>query len=434
MSRKLDYRRLKSSRGRYPVEGALIAKGQDGTAAIVFDFPASPKDAPAAPFDVETLASLLPNAAMLSQDAILSRFVETALLTGPLFGDAADEAVADWECEVRIAQCALTLQEIINGDKPVDFAMNPVDKIVVSRQDDGSPIFSSYFLSLPMGLGAGRLEGLFPAMPWMKRFAASDTYDYVFAVPDEDDSQRYLDLILVSFPGEISAEGYTFLVSYFQEMQLELAGVMQQEEGFTEDDLMPVGQASIQESALDAADLPQLQRLVHAIITLHLQGIHVDLFKSDGSSDFLAFENYLSSLWYDFAMHLGAVKVGYCSECGRGFSLTGHRGMEREYCSEQCRAKARNERRRVRVEQSRKDFLEGKSVNEIARGVYGDMALQPALDQVRKNLSTWPKLKQAVRKSMAEGDGAFVRRCLQERAVDEDFVRREASALLKRRR
>ena len=440
------YARLKDSRGRFPITGAELGASPTGAARIEFAFPDEPDPAPLPAFNLESLAGSLPAIPQVSQDLLLARLRENALATGPIFGEAAAESATEWLCEIRIAQAALRIQQSINGDLDIARLGDIVVASEVCDAGTGEVAFRSYCLSLVVGVGIeAALERLFPAMPWMKRFADDGgSCDYAFACCDASDDQHVLDIHLIAFPHEIRTGDYAVMTDYFARVGYDVSDALAADAAERGVELaavdpapageLLVGESSAREAVIDAADAPHLQRLVHVLIALHTEGVHVDLFKSDGSADFLAFDTYLSSLWYDFAMRLGTVKMGYCLQCGKGFSTTGHRGMDKEYCSEACRTQAKNERRRAQKAQLRKLFMEGRAVAEVAAEVYPDMAPAVAQDNVRKELRRWPALKHAVEEDLLAGDGAFTKRCLEDDAIDRDFVVRKAKLAAKRRR
>lgn len=440
--------RLKTSRGRFPVEGASLRNNSDGLAEVAFDFPDSPDAENAAAagtrFDVESLACTLPQTPVVDESLLLERIMQAARLTGPLFGQPQAESILDWVCEIRIAQIALALQQAVNGNTDLAVPSNHVVKSQVSAASaQRAAVFTSYCLSLSLGqAGKGQLEQVFPAMPWMKRFADDGLRDYAFARVDTVEGQRIMDLHLVSFPQEIDATDYLVMTSYFQQQGYDIAQATQanpdlQElaglEAQAQASQLALVDAVSREAPLQEEDIPHLQRLVHALVSLHTEGVHVDLFKSDGSHDFLAFDTYVSSIWYSFAMRLGTVKMGYCIQCGRGFSTTGHRGIAKEYCSEACRTQAKNERRRAHTTTIRKLFMDGADVAHIAARVYPEAGTRAGQNQVRTALRRWPELKQAVARDIQQGDGAFTKRCLAEGAIEESFVARKAKAAAKAR-
>ena len=428
----LDYRRLKSSRGRFPVEDIEVRNSAQGYAEIAFSFPEGHQDAPAPAFDLETLACSLPVYQITDQDEIIERISNTAITSGPLLGAPEAESFSDWMAEIRLAQAALGIQRAVNGDAPFDGPGTPVVKSIVRNVESDAVVFTSYCLSLVTGVeGSTKLESTFPRMPWMKRFSDETACDYVFVCADDSQDQHVIDIHLIAFPEDVPTVDYSFMTGYFESLGHDVSGLGDDFEASGASGLATLDATTAENDRLRKADAPHLQHLVHALIALHTEPVHVDLFKSDGSRDFLAFDTYLSSLWYDFAMRLGKVKIGYCVQCGRGFSLTGHRGMDKEYCSETCRTQAKNERRRSQVSVLRDLFMDGLSVEEIAAKVYDDMARRPAEDAVRKSLRKWPTLKHAVEDDLKSGDGVFTRRCVEEGAVDEEWLARKARAVAK---
>lgn len=430
-SRQLDYRRLKTSRGRFPITGVELRNSEQGFAEIAFSFSdvfgASSFEMPA--FDLETLACALPSYQLEDQARIIERIAAAARTCGPLLGSPVAESVSDWMAEIRIAQTALEIQRAVNGDAPFDGSSIPVVKSLV-RDDAGGIVFTSYCLSHVAGVEhSAQLETTFPNMPWMKRFADEDACDYAFVCADDSDAQHVIDIHLIAFPQDIPTVDYSFMTAYFNALGHDVSDIGDDYGIASPSILANPNAVSFEECALSKSDIPHLQHLVHALIALHTEPIHVDLFKSDGSRDFLAFETYLSSLWYDFAMRLGQVKIGYCIQCGQGFSLTGHRGMDKEYCGEACRTRAKNERRRTQVSMLRSSFMNGLSVAEIAASVYADAAQRPAQDAVRKSLRKWPELKRAVEDDLKHGDGAFTRRCVNEGAIDPEWLARKLKAV-----
>ena len=428
------YQRLKSSHGRFPVEGVEISASRTGQAHITFRFPdAVPAASPPA-FDIESLACSLPSVADIPQDVLIERLESCALTCGPLLGQALPESALSWVCEVRIAQAALAIQRAINADAPLVSRGMPVVKSVVHDSSSEQVLFTSYCLSVVVGMdGDTALEDSFPRMPWMKRFVDDKSCDYAFVCCDTRDVQHVLDIYLVSFARDVPTVDYSYMVDYFTGLGLQVADADASDFASEGAEALS-GVAVSEERKLAKTDIPHLQHLVHVLIDLHMQGARVDLFKSDGSKDFLAFDTYASKLWYDFAMRLGQVKVGYCVQCGKGFSLTGHRGIAKEYCSEACRTQAKNQRRRAQLARAREQFMEGATVQQIARDVYADMAARPAQAAVRRALKQWPTLKRAIEQDLQSGDGSLTRRCVEQGAVDKDFLARKANAAATRNR
>lgn len=271
--------------------------------------------------------------------------------------------------------------------------------------------------SFTVNIAEGTTSAFFaemPEFPHFKKFSAPGMYDYAFFDLGEDDFGSYMTVTLFAFKREITAFDFAAALSAFAE------GDAASEAGFealleraSEEIGFPVNEPPSnyfglsEELILDPAesskqDVPHLQKLVHAIISLHLQGVGIDVFRSTESDDFMVFPNYLSYLWYRFSRQLGQVKIGYCEICGRGFSLAGHRGISRTYCSEQCKTKAKNARVKRQRDVCRELFIEQQlPVSEVAKTVYAEelsssvrankrKTPEEAENQVRKNLVATP--------------------------------------------
>ena len=162
-------------------------------------------------------------------------------------------------------------------------------------------------------------------------------------------------------------------------------------------------------------------------MSAHLDGVHVDAFADYEATGNLSFESFLAWLWYDFSKHLSRVSIGYCEQCGKPFSLVGYRGAERRYCSRQCKTDAKNARSKADREASRRMFLQGTSVAEIARELYPTVGADSAAARVRADLSKWVELKHRIDDQIAEvglAQAELLRRC----AVEGLDVKRLVSA------
>lgn len=195
----------------------------------------------------------------------------------------------------------------------------------------------------------------------------------------------------------------------------------------------PTGRDALSPSAeqLVATDLGHVQKLIHAIISLHLQGVTLDVFRSAEGDEFLAFDTYLSYLWNSFSRRLGQVKIGLCEVCGKGFSLTGHRGIKRRFCSEECKTKAKNLRRKETTARVREMFAEGASVAQIASAAYPKDTADKAEAKVRSLLEQWVELKhrladEADAADDVPGAAADEKRPLARRCTEEGVVVRES--------
>ena len=136
--------------------------------------------------------------------------------------------------------------------------------------------------------------------------------------------------------------------------------------------------------------------MVHALVAAHLLHARVDVFSADENTGHLRFPSYLGWLWYDFSCRLDVARIGYCARCRKPFSLVGHRGIDRRFCSEACKTAAKNERTRSRRNALRQAFLAGETVRALAGRHYPGEPAAAAAAKVRRELETWPKLKHEV--------------------------------------
>lgn len=166
-----------------------------------------------------------------------------------------------------------------------------------------------------------------------------------------------------------------------------------------------------------AEDLGALATLVRTLVAAHMRDARIDVFAVGGETGYFSFASHLSWLWYDFSHDLASVRVKYCARCGRGFSVAGHRGPERNYCSAACRNAAHNRRSSARRDDIRLGFLEdGRDVVTLAHEHFPDLREKDARDAVRDVLSSWPALKHAVDEAIEEDgwDAPLLRRCAEQ--------------------
>lgn len=421
--------RLRTSRGRYPVSDARIVIGEDGRMRIEFSL--AQEWGEERPIALEDLAGCLRASHDLDSDEICERIELFARKAGPLFGRAADETVSDWQFAIDAAQEAIRMQQQVNGTRPWVAESERVVKTVVT-DSAGKGLFTCY--NYLFGIGpekTGEYSASIPSAPWVRAFAEDRGGDYLFAVRSVEGGIEAFDVCLVSCEGSLSLALLAQMLCFFNDQPLTRAALLEmgagQLEGANLEEIermagaLEAGDAvRFAEVPVGKADAPHVQRIVQAMAALHLQRVTVDLFKSDGTDDSLAFDTFLSSLWYDFAMQLGAVKVGYCQECGAGFSLTGHRGLPKRYCSDDCRTKAKNRRERDKVDSARRMYMDGCGVSEIARELYPGKSERVASKDIVALLAKWPKLKQAVKAECLEGgDHPFARRCCNDGIISE---------------
>ena len=453
---------LRTTQGRFPVRRAECSlEGGLSQAKITFSFDDSGrgtsgesqgvKAGKARDFGVEDLAFLYGSDGHLDHMLIQ----DLALKTGPLFGAYGEESVADWVTESHMVKDVVTLQEVLNGQKPYALINgNPLtgqEALVAKchvRNANTSNSFDMY--SFTVNIAEGTTSAFFagmPNFPHFKKFSSADMYDYAFFDLGEDEYGRYMTVTLFAFKREITAFDFASAVAAFSDGEVAdeaafraLLEQASKETGILTDELPAnyfglAGDLKINPEPSDKKDAPHLQKLVHAIVSLHLQGIGIDIFRSNESDDFMVFPNYLSYLWYRFSRQLGQVKIGYCEMCGRGFSLAGHRGVSRSYCSERCKTKAKNARVKHQRDLCRELFMDkGMTVSDIAKTVYAEelsgevrankrKTIEEAMHQVRKNLVGYPAFKHRVDDDLRAGKGApFVRRCIEENVLSAEQV------------
>lgn len=298
-----------------------------------------------------------------------------------------------------------------------------------------------------------------PALPHFKRFVSPQGFDYAFFDKDEEGGVSFLTVTLLSFKRDITALDFAVALeacttsdeaaarSLMHQAEREASLSAAELEESRVDVLADADSFEVRDAALGQADAPHVQRLVHAVVSLRLEGIGVDVFRAAESDDFLVFPTYANYLWYCFAKQLGQVRIGYCKTCGRGFSLTGHRGLPREFCSAACKTKAKNARMKRQRDEARRLFVEeGYTVGRIAREVYAEelspqagkakrKTIDEAVAAVRASLAGYPRIKQMVDAGLKAGAGDkadFVKRCAKEGVFSREYLQERIDRLAKR--
>lgn len=348
---------------------------------------------------------------------------------GPLFGVSLEEPVADWRAAISVARKAVQIQEVVNGSKPVrilglrsDTAAPGIAKIHACI--DGSKAeCDAYALSTSFQLSdESAYARLLPPFPYIERFGGS-CFDYAVVFVASGCSLQHLTVMLLSFRAEPSAREFAEMLKACCGFDVNPADIQRLFRRFDGDVLAGAFSVSISETPLDAGDLGKLGRMVQTIVSLHLSRVRVDVVRSQDRDDFLLFESALSYLWYRFAKNPGHAKIGYCQQCGKAFSLAGHRGIVRRYCSEECRTRAKNQRTKEARDRARALFLSGASIEDIAREVYPQLGSRFRESRVRSDLRTWPALKEQAKQARGEGNGAFLER-LEQAGIGMDGVSR----------
>ena len=343
------------------------------------------------------------------------RLFELAQRVGPLFGGDDIESVRSWSHAAYAALLACRVQECLNKRKPVGAlrAFGAIGKRVVERSSGGMA-----FSMLDVAVRTpGEYEGAFGRLPVVRRTVLEGAYEYSFALRTVgDDGEAYVEFIVVNLDHELTAGECSYL---FGLLDVDAHTKAELREKTVVDDDSPAWDDYVMLSdgkGLTDLDAPSLEALIQVMIVAHLGSVQVDVFQGNQETGYLSFDSYISWLWYKFSRSLSAVTLGYCATCGKAFSLVGHRGIDRRYCCEACKTKAKNYRTAHRRDQIRRLFVDEQlSVGEIARRTGGSGAA--AEGEVRRCLSTWVVLKHMLSDDLK--DREFASSSLFRRCVDE---------------
>ena len=106
---------LKTPQGRIPVHDVRLVQGESpylefvpANAAERFTTPDQAMPRPASQTGIEDLAFVDKNG-----------LLPLALQTGPLFGTDVRESLVDWQSAANVARAVVTVQEVVNGGKPL---------------------------------------------------------------------------------------------------------------------------------------------------------------------------------------------------------------------------------------------------------------------------------------------------------------------------
>lgn len=328
--------------------------------------------------------------------------LDFALKSGPLFGTSTVESLFAWSSAALIANLALVLQEFVNGSMPVQASvvLGNLVKRTVSNPRTGATFDLLTISRLVESHYAKEMCGA----AFVRREIRDGRINYSFLMCDDlEDGSSVVDLIVASFEQEMSLSDYLLLsrvLEFGEEVDAEAAArfglsrtstAEKSAYDFSSDvDLLST------EQPIDENDLPSLASAVHTLVAAHLQNARVDVFAADEKTGHLSFGNYLSWLWYDFSCKLDVARIGYCARCRKPFSLVGHRGIDRRFCSEACKTAAKNERSRRRRDALRQDFLSGDDVTILAHRYFEQDTLSTGQAKVRRDLESWPALKHTV--------------------------------------
>lgn len=361
----------------------------------------------------------------------VDNIVDFARQTGPLFGVRDTELVRDWAYAAVSALVAVRIQEFLNGNCSIAkvSAIRQIDKVVITSEA-GRSSFSMY--SIYLGISGG-YAACFKSLPIIRRIESNDGFFYAFVSATGDAAGSVVEFRVFSFDHELTLEDFETLKLLLalsdddSRAALQHLKLVPSEQSYY--DIAPDASIVPQNRPLDDTDKGALTALVQALVIAHLSGAHVDVFQGSESTGFLSFDSYLSWLWFDFSRKLSTVRIGYCEQCGRAFSLAGHRGMERKYCSEKCKTDAKNEKTRQETLEIRRRFSLGQSINEIAE------ATERRPDYIRKQLSKWTQLKHELEDDLAENgfNGSnLLKRCGSEGLNLDQLLNSKRKAELKR--
>lgn len=346
-------------------------------------------------------------------EASLFNVLDYASQTGPLFGRHAIETVRDWSYAALAALISMRIQEYLNGSCGITkvSVLHQIVKTAVTCTANNST-FTMY--SVYLGT-SGDYAKEFSSLPIVRKIESNSGFFYAF-VTRLDGPDAPVAFNVLSFEHELTGSDFGVLRTIFQlDEQTSNDALMRLKIERTEVsyyDIDPNADIIHKDIPLDDNDRDALTALVQALVISHLSGAHVDVFQGNESTGFLSFDSYLSWLWFDFSRKLSTVKIGYCEQCGRAYSLAGHRGVKRHYCSDRCKTDAKNERTRKETAKIREMFEAGAGVRDIANAIE-----RPAV-HVRTQLNKWTKLKHDLDEDIeANGfDGsALLKRCAAEK-------------------
>lgn len=399
---------------------------QDGTVQDASDL-ADAAEEPCAPRDVERVHA---------ED--LYRF---ACKYGPLFGASSEERVSVWSSAAILAVLATRLQQVaskLEGTMSVA-ALNGGAFSNISKYRLTNPATSTQFDLIVISRAVDPEYARHLEAPFVRREEREGRINYAFlSVKEEADvgPNVVLYLHVVSFEHEMSLPDYLALsrafdfdagidaqvFRYFDQTGADGEGLRSTRDS----DAYGLAQNAVhtmEEVPFDDADCSPIASLVRLLVAAHLQEARLDVFYADEKTGHLRFPNYLAWLWYEYSSSIEKVRIGYCGNCGKPFSLVSHRGRERLFCSEKCKNEAKNRLKSMRTKRARElfqgdeHFCGGISVTEIARELQReDQSFDDALKEVRGILNKWPKLKNELHDSIRnEGWGTeLFARCMRD--------------------
>ena len=458
----MDLVQIKTVKGVIPIKGAISSSG-DGLpttvdSMVTFDIPTpiqlacsrqkgiSLEGEKAALADLASCVQLRPEVTSPAPELF-----ECARHIGPLFGSSNSESLRDWANAAYVAHLALRIQECVNGAKAAASLRGLRTPVKIHAASlDGLVGFDVLHCQLPL---TGAYDEMLGGGLIVRRIEIAGRFLYSFAARTHDSGEqgeRLLAVFVVSLDHELSFMEFDYLkdvisrLSNLGDEATDMLGSpkLRNEYRLDEDDAHYgshlQGELNMEHADLSQSDLGGLEALVQTIAALHLVDVNVDVFRGTEDTGYLSFGNLLSYLWFDFARTSSKVSLGYCRRCGRAFSIAGHRGIKRVFCSEKCKTEEKNDRARHQTAVIRELFESGSSVREIAREVYGDR--EAGEYKVRTLLRSWPHLKHLIEASIQENgwlDSDILWRCESEGLEPLDLLnskrKKEFKLLLERR-
>lgn len=375
--------------------------------------------------------------------SVAQRLFDFATASGPLFGDFGEELLRDWAYAANNANLVVGIQSCLRQGGIQGF--NRSKRVLKSflASDDGTPgehavdvLHARLYASGPYEQMLGNCH-----MTWAA--ISGRTFWYTFMVRAGYVGRlSSIDAYAVSMHEPLTPRRYGVLCDHFllpsgttpkdaEEVGQDLLSrtyepLLESEHpekdvvtfiescgtGHTKKDREANNEVNFASEVLDEGDANLLALMTKVIVEAHYYNARVSVFNGASDAGYIRFNNALEWLWFDYARVMARTEIAYCQQCGKAFSISGHRGMKRLYCCDSCRTAAKNERARSDTQRTRQLFRQGSSVEEIACEVYNGSRTDEAT--VRTKLSTWTSLKNELEQSIEEDgwDGSLLlRRC-----------------------
>ncbi len=425
-----SFAQLRRPNGSLPITGVESIKNA-GSEVLSFKFPAPSKIAHGArsssPDPQGNLIDLAACSNLAESEPHNERLLSLAEKIGPMFGcgDRATERMDSWFTASRVAASAVKLQEFSTGKLPFK-ALSQVTGIEASVFTNASTgaSFELYVLYLPISAEyAAWFDG---HLPLTHPCNLGTRYAYLFTsyIPPEDtESYGLIECIECVYDCPMRWIDYRTIEKIIG-LGEECADLAQAQFNLGIEDEGPGPLGLDGAGQFEKSGVPRDDRcrsaaglLVQALAAAHLWAARIDAFSANDETGILIFSSYLSWLWYDFSRQLSRVRIGYCERCGGPFSLVGHRGIARRFCSEACKVNTKNEREQRARDNGRSLFTQGVSIEAIAAAVYPRLDLNAAKAKVQRSLESWPELRHTIDDEIEErgwDDAPLLRHCIRE--------------------